>query len=192
MTELDDIFVSRELYVVEVMMASLPDYLSFDGIFYPLTGATLPRLTLGSLLMRLYRLGATGAELEPALARRLMAVNNQLDALVSTHQVAIEQKAEAELDMRLQQWEAANIEWRERGAEEGFWQNNAEIRTIINALVTFLQKAPFHVSVAQMEEMLATDALWQAVWKNGPFVWADVWAPAYPKAHYWWLYGEPG
>ncbi|MCB0016268.1 MAG: hypothetical protein KDE09_00690 [Anaerolineales bacterium] len=192
MMEQDAVFVSRELDIVELMITSLPDYLVFDGIFYPLTGASLPRLTLGSLLMRLYRLGAIADSLEPDAAQRLKTACNRFAALIPNNQVAIEQKAGAELDMRLQQWESANIEWRDKGAEEGFWQNNVEIRTIINALVSFLQKAPFHVHVAQVEEMLATDSLWQAVWHSGPFVWAEVWEPAYPKAHYWWLYGEPG
>lgn len=190
--EQNALFVSHELDIVEQMITSLPDYLAFEGIFYPLTGATLPRLTLGSLLMRLNRLGAIVDSLEPDAAQRLQADWKQFDALLPNHQVAIEQKATAELDMRLQQWESANIEWREKGAEEGFWQNNVEIRTIIQALVSFLQKAPFHVHVAQVEEMLATDALWQTVWRTGPFVWAEVWEPAYPKTQYWWLYGEPG
>ena len=72
--------------------------------------------------------------------------------------------------MRLQQWESANIEWREKGAEEGFWQNNVEIRTIISALIIFLAEGAFpYPPVAQMEEMLATDALWQAVWQTWSF-----------------------
>lgn len=174
------------------MAAEMDEYLKSQTLFWPLSDSSLPRLTLGGFLMRQYRLSHLRELLEPAEQARLdEAIERYNEALVEKV-VRFEQHAHEELHARLRQWsEYLRDLSKESFAAGDFYPSAVQTRAMIEALVDKLKMPPYELDERIPTEIKTYDRALRNYWRPGDFVYPVEWQPAYPRAVYWWLYGQP-
>ena len=179
--------LSRDVQTLAAMASNLTPYMYEDEVFGHLSG-DLPRLTLGGVLLRLYRLSRLEAYLDDA--QRTLARDAQInfDAERARWAVHYEQKLQRELDVRtnaLAQFLADCA--REQGCATEY-PMQAEKRTMIAHL---REEAAEHDvltdgHIARIEQL---DAVMRRLTQTGPFVYMDErLTEVYPQARFWWLY----
>ena len=184
--------LKQDLFVLEAMASEMDEYLKSQVLFWPLSQANLPRLTLGGYLMRQHRLLTLGHLLNnEEIARRDAAVvqfNQALDEKV----VRFEERAHQECHARLRQWAEYLKELQDSNLTvAAFYHSHVQSRAMIAALIAKLKRPPYEFD-QRVETQLATyDQVLENCWVPGEFAWTDGWQPAYPKSEYWWLYGRP-
>lgn len=184
--------LKQDLHIAEAMASEMDEYLRSQVLFWPLSQANLPRLTIGGYLMRQHRLLTLGHLLnDNEITRRDGAVvtyNLSLEEKV----VRFEERAHQELHARLRQWGEYLKELHDRNLSVAdFYHAHIQTRAMINELIFKLKLPPYEFD-DQIETQLATyDRVLSNYWQPGDFVWPDGWQAAYPKSDYWWLYGRP-
>ena len=182
----------QDLFILGAMAAEMDEYLRSQVLFWPLSQANLPRLTVGGYLMRQHRLLTLGHLLNnEEIVRRDAAVvqfNQALDEKV----VRFEERAHQECHARLRQWGEYLKELHDRNlAVADFYHSHVQTRAMIAALMAKLKRPPYEFD-DRVEAQLATyDQVLKNYWIPGEFAWPNGWQPAYPKSEYWWLYGSP-
>lgn len=182
--------LQQDLTVLEAMSAEMDQYLRSDVLFWPMEQSDLPRLTLGSFLMRQHRL----LELRDLLS---MPQQEQLHRAISRYHEALEEKvvrfeskAHEELEARLRQWHEYLREAR-RGTGAAYYESAVDTRAMIEALVSQLRVAPYRLQEKIPQKVALLDRELRKAWEPGTFVWPPEWKPAYPQEKFWWLYGHP-
>ncbi len=155
----------------------MQDYLLSQELFWSLS-ANLPRLTPGATLLALTRLRAA----DPTLAPRFDA---ELEAVRARWRLAWERKIAREAANRLRLWsqalqDASHAEG--QGADPG--ASDLRGRVILQLL---LQEVPHLPEGAALQNL---DSLFRAHFSPGAFVWQAIYAPAFPPASFWFLYGK--
>src|SRR5512141_1451216 len=92
--------LTKDVRTVEAMAARLLPYIYENELYGPMPG-DLPRLTVGSLLMRLQRLSAVADLLSPEQRDVLNKAQQQFDKVRKDWSVAYEGKLSHELNARL-------------------------------------------------------------------------------------------
>jgi hypothetical protein len=184
--------IKQDLHILEAMASEMDEYLRSQVLFWPLSQANLPRLTVGGYLMRQHRLLTLGHLLNnEEIARRDAAVvgfNQALDEKV----VRFEERAHQELHARLRQWGEYLKELHDRNlAVADFYHAHVQTRAMISALIKKLQLPPYEFDKRIEAQLETYDGVLNNYWQPGEFVWPGGWQPAYPKSEYWWLYGRP-
>ena len=184
--------LKQDLFVLEAMASEMDEYLKSQVLFWPMSQANLPRLTLGGYLMRQHRLLTLGHLLNnEEIARRDAAVV-QFDQALDEKVVRFEERSHQECQARLRQWGEYLKELDDRNqAVADFYHSHVQSRAMIAALIAKLKRPPYEFD-ERVETHLATyDQVLKNYWVPGEFTWTDGWQPAYPKSEYWWLYGRP-
>ncbi len=174
------------------MANEMERYLNSDVLFWHMSTAHMPALTLGGYLMRQHRLLALRNLLsETQLLELDAAVLRYNNALVDKI-VRFEQKAQNELEARLRQW-GEYLKDVDRGTaySKSNYQTAVESRAMIAAIQDQMQLAPFALDPRFPPQIVLLDNQLRRQWQPGEFVWPDGWQPAYPQTAYWWLYGKP-
>jgi hypothetical protein len=184
--------LKRDLSILTAMAQEMGTYLDSDVLFWHMSAAGMPALTLGGYLMREHRLLALedqlsneeGAELDATV----IAFNNALSERI----VRFEEKAHRELEARLRQWNEylKDVE-RGVGTSKSNYATVAEVRAMIEALRSRLQLPPYELDARLPQQITLLDNQLRRLWRPGEFVWPEEWVTAYPQAEYWWLYGKP-
>lgn len=159
----------------EAALSTLKKYLLSDILFYPLTGS-LPRLTLGGLLLAKRRLEAGNHA--PHLTRKLAAVKEKWRA-------AWIKKAAAELDARLTLWRNY-LNDLQNDPEEYATDYPREVRwrVMIALLVDEAEQTP--------PELAALDQSLRVKLRASEFVWDDSLKSEFDREKFWFLYGNLG
>jgi hypothetical protein len=182
----------QDLKILEAMAAEMDEYLKGQTLFWPLSDSSLPRLTLGGYLMRQYRLLQLRDLLDPGEQARLDAAIDRFNEALVEKVVRFEQRAHEELHARLRQWsEYLRDLSKESFAAGDFYPSAVQTRAMIRALINKLNMPPYELDDRTLTEVKAYDRALRNYWRAGEFVWPPEWQPAYPKADYWWLYGQP-
>lgn len=179
-----------DLAALEAMAAEMDDYLQSDVLFWPMSQADLPRLTLGGYLMRQHRLLGLRDLLSMQEQDRLHTAINQYHKALEEKVVRCEKRAHEELDARLRQWHSYLSEVKE-GASIAYYESAVEPRAMIEALVAQLRVQPYQLQAELPQKLALLDRQLRQVWEPGQFIWPYEWKPAYPPEKYWWLYGHP-
>lgn len=184
--------LSRDLTILAEMAGEMPDYLMSDALFWQMMKGGMPKLTLGGYLLRQRRLWALRDLLPPAQLAALETAVTQFNLALAEKIVRFEQKAHKELAARLRQWQEylKDLDWEKRAAAANYGAA-VETRAIIQALVDKLQTPPYQLQPDVSRQLTLLDTDLRRRWQAGPFVWPQVWQPAYPQAEFWWLYGRP-
>lgn len=163
-------------------------YGSISGMF---GSSSLPRLTIGALLLRLHRLRALADQLSASQQTLLSQVEAQKEQVRSEWTIHYNDKLTQEALSRLKM------------IERYFGDCEEDPRT---CAANYLPEANRRTIVAAIEEELArTGADAQAVTsyaakvdarlhryaKPSTFIWAAALQTAYPVDEYWWLYARP-
>lgn len=181
--------LTQDLKIFRRFIEEMDDYLSVSKLFYNL-GPTMPKMTIGGLLMRQARL-LQGRELldQPAQNELDKAVAD-LQASLSGRIVAFEKKAHEELEARLRQWKEYLGDIQKDKSAADFHHNSVESRVMIQAIIDQLSLPPYQLNSQVPSRVTALDEILQSRWISGNFVWQDGLQSAYPKDTYWYLYGS--
>ncbi len=191
MTQGDD-KLAQDVRVLSAMTDEMEAYLNSDVLFWHMSGAGLPVLTLGGYLMRQHRLLALYDSLSEEQQAEVDSAVAQFNQALEERTVRFEQKANRELDARLRQWEEylKDVE-RGQASSKSNYGTAVEARAMVAALADYLQMAPYQLDDRVLNKTTMLDGRLRSRWQSGDFVWPEGWQGAYPKSEYWWLYGTP-
>jgi hypothetical protein len=179
--------VDRDLRTVEAMASRLTPYVYENQLYGNMPG-DLAKLTVGGMLMRIYRLNEIADTLNTKQQEILRKANDKLDSVRREWAVAYEGKLEQEFRSRVT---AMNHYINEcvdnpRSCRENY-PSEAEKRTILQ-----------HLGDEALERNIMTDEVKGALssldnklhryLEPGPFIWDPRLEPAYPKDTFWFLY----
>lgn len=184
--------LKRDLSILKAMAEEMATYLDSDVLFWHMSAAGMPALTLGGYLMREHRLLALQDQLSSAETAELNTAVTVFNNALSERIVRFEEKAHRELEARLRQWNEY-LKDVERGiaTSKSNYATVAEVRAMVEGLRDKLELAPFELDVRIPQQIALLDNQLRRLWQPGNFVWPEEWAEAYPQAEYWWLYGKP-
>lgn len=186
--------LGRDLKILEAMAAKMKDYLNSDELFWPKIDSDPVQPTLGGYLMRQHRLRVLqDLVLDDAQRKRLEAAITKFNQAILQTKGRFEEKAARELEARLRQWDTALEELLQDDPPSlAYYQADVETRAMIAALIDELRNFPAQFSSENVERLDKLDHRLRQRWQPGEFIWPEIWKPAYPKAAYWWLYGQIG
>ncbi len=185
-------YIDIDLQLCEAMGTTMSTYLDSTAVYYPLATAVTPRLTLGSFLMRYNRLHAVQDELTDIDKERLGQVDFEFEQTINWRVTRVEQKGNKEAGTRLRQWQRQIEELKETPEScIPYYSTVVENRVMLAEILTFLQQEPYRLEENLLTETAVTDQQLRLIWRDGAFVWASIWQPAYPQDTHWWLYGQP-
>lgn len=186
--------LKNDLAILAAMVRGMPGYLASDVTWWDMGQIDMPLLTVGGYLMRRRRLGALEELLGSAEREALAAANATYDQIVSSQIVRLEDRASSELGSRMREWTVylRDLAVSKRlAADTERYNYLADTRVVIGELVDKLSESPFRLAEHIPTDVAALDYRLKFRWTLGPFIWSPVWASAYPRDTYWWLYGHP-
>ncbi len=159
-------------------LEELESYLLSGEVYWPLGRSSLPRLTLGNLLLSRLRLKARGLLSAAEEAR--------LEEQRFRWRIAWEKKVQREFRSRLRLWKNYLEDYSETpSAFASDYPQEVRQRAILELLQAELATPlPETLLLGQLDDHLRT------VFIPGPFLWEADLQPAFPKETWWYLYGR--
>ncbi len=173
---------------VETAIAEMEAYLLSRELFWPLSAGTarysLPRLTIGGLLLALTRLRARA--ISPSAQADLQQLEQRVYVGRTRWHVAWEEKARREFGARLNLWRGfLNDYRREPEKNAGFYPHEVRWRVMLHLL-----RAELTDPLPEAAAVDDLDGVLRAHFLPGEFVWEPELAAGFPKSEYWYLYGR--
>lgn len=182
--------LEADLRALEAMAANLTPYLYEKELFGTIT-STLPRLTIGGILLRLHRLEALREHLDHNQAQRLRDARLNFEQARSEWAVHYEGKISQELGSRLRSFESYLEEYNSNSREgHDNYPIQATRRTILHHLQAEAQARNIW-DEELADQLRQCDKHLREVSGGEHFIWAAILEPVYPSPPYWWLYSEP-
>lgn len=183
--------LARDVRAVGAMAANLTPYL-YEKELYGYLSGDLPRLTVGGLLMRLYRLSRLRDHLSAEQQNVVQDAAINLEAEQAEWGVHYEAKVQQELAARLNALGRFVEECREgNSACAASYPVEAEKRVIIEHLLR--EAAELEVLEPELETRLhQIDSQLRRLLTEGPFITDPLLQSIYPRDEFWWLYGYIG
>lgn len=164
-------------------------YGSVGGGFF--TGGSMPSLTIGALLLRVYRLQARADALSADQRAELRDIERKIGRVQKEWTKHFGEKIEREASSRLQALGQYFYEVTEDPrASANAYLPEALRRTIIAILLQAMQTYGIEPSDL-VRRVSSADTSLSGVTEPGPFLWSSALEPVYPKRDYWWLYVRP-
>ena len=179
--------LDRDVRTVEQMAARLTPYI-YENELYGLMPGDLPKLTVGGLLMRLYRLTTISDQLSSKQQEVVQAAAKRLDDVRREWPVALENKVQREFQARLKAVDQFVNECTE--SPQSCMDNYppaAEQRTILQAL-NDEAAARNYLTDPMRSALQVLDNKLRRYLQPGDFIWDARLKPAYPSDIYWFLY----
>ncbi|MBN1562376.1 MAG: hypothetical protein JXA10_00945 [Anaerolineae bacterium] len=183
--------LARDVKILSAMASNLTPYL-YESELYGYLAGDLPRLTVGGVLLRLYRLLRLDDEfLTSEQQSQIQDANLNFEAECSQWAVHYEHKLQHELQARCHALEQFLHECAEKlHGCAAIYPSQAEKRTMIYHL-----QAEAHERDVLADDMLARitklDQRLRQFFEEGDFLIGDErLASVYPKDTFWWLYGQ--
>jgi hypothetical protein len=180
--------LEHDVRVLSAMASNLTPYLYEQEIFAYL-GADFPELTLGGLLMRLYRLSRLENVLTTEQHNLVQDARLNFEAERAKWAVHYETKIQRELQSRasaLQQFLDECLE--DRTGCIANYPVQAEKRIMIEHLRSEAEEHDI-LSDEQNNELKAADQKLRRLFTDGDFITDNLLTGVYPQEHFWWLYG---
>ena len=172
--------IKTDTVYLEAGIPELGDYLLSKELYWPISarGYTLPRLTIGGLLLAQARLEAR--------RERIGSLVAQLDGVRSKWRVAWETKAGREVGARMRLWSNYLADYRhEPESHADAYLHEVRYRVMLHLLLAELPMPPAEQeSISQLDDMLRTKLI------TGNFIWEAELGAGFPRAVYWYLYGK--
>ncbi|MBT3323427.1 MAG: hypothetical protein HN392_14165 [Anaerolineae bacterium] len=163
----------KDLLYIQTSLPELKKYLLSEILYYPLTGS-LPRLTVGGLLLAQHRVGEE--KLGTSLAQKLATVK-------TSWRVAWTQKSTRELEARLRLWRNYLNDYRNKPEEYiADYPHEIRLRVMIELLSAEADQIP--------DEITILDKLLRANFLSGEFIWDERLEAQFPEDRFWFLYGK--
>ena len=165
---------------LEAGIPELGDYLLSKELYWPISarGYTLPRLTIGGMLLALARLEARGERVESLVM--------QLDGIRLKWRVAWETKAGREVQARMRLWSNYLADYRHNPeGHADVYPHEVCYRVMLHLLFTELPAPP-----AEQEALSQLDGLLRTNLSASDFIWDVELQAGFPRGVYWYLYGK--
>lgn len=181
--------IDLDLKEVKAMVDNLVPYIYEDEL-YAKINMDSARLTPGSILLRLRRLGALRSQMNEAQAAQYDRLNTQNDAVRKEWGVAYSKKMVKEAESRLRDLQTYIKECKEDPKLcANAYNPEALRRTIVAELIAAL---PPDVDQSALKTTLSSvDGGLRRNIRETPFFWAQALQAVYPQDTFWWLYGRP-
>jgi len=181
--------IDLDLKEVKTMVDNLVPYIYEDEL-YGKINIDSARLTPGSILLRLRRLGTFRGQMNEAQAAQYDKINAQNEDVRKEWGVAYGKKMVKEAESRLRDLQAYIKECREDAKLcANAYDPEALRRTIVAELISALppdiDQSTLKASVSAVDGGLRRNI------RETSFIWAQVLHSAYPQDTFWWLYGRP-
>jgi hypothetical protein len=184
--------IETDLTVVEKMATEMAPYLVSECTHWVMGNSHMPLLTIGGYLMRQDRLLVLCKTLQAAQQKRLQQAIIQFEQALIEQVVRFEERTHQELHARLSEWvgylRRLGVY---RSRHDATYPTAVNTRVMIAAMMDKLQRPPYQLDIAVLDEVTTLDRRLRGQWVPGRFVLPFVWQPAYPPEKYWWLYGCP-
>jgi hypothetical protein len=180
--------LARDVRALGAMAANLTPYL-YEKELYGYLSGDLPRLTVGGLLMRLYRLTRLSDHLSAEQQNVVQDAAINFEAEQSEWSVHYEHKLQQELETRLNALARFLEECREGNAAcAASYPIEAEKRTIIEhlrreAIEREVMPPELEARLRQLDNQL------RRLLTDGEFISDPILQEVYPRDEFWWLYG---
>jgi len=165
---------------LEACIPELGDYLLSSELYWPVTarGFSLPRLTIGGILLTKTRLEARRERIETLVA--------QLEAIRSKWRVAWETKASREVQARMRLWGNYLTDYRHNSeGHADAYPHEVRYRVMLQLLIADLPSPP-----PEREELTQLDNMLRANLSASDFIWETNLQAGFPREVYWYLYGK--
>lgn len=181
--------LARDLRVLSAMASNLTPYL-YETELYGYLDSDLPRLTIGGLLLRLYRLSRLENLLDSDQQNLVQDASINFEAECSKWAVHYENKLQHELNARINALDRFLDECVENVQEcAADYPSQAEKRTIIEHLREEAAKENVLDEMHQVR-IRRTDQKLQRLLRDGEFNTDKRLQSVYPRDKFWWLYGN--
>lgn len=184
---MSELNVDQELRILTTMASSLTPYLYGDEVYGNL-GKQFPQLTVGAILMRLYRLETIADDLSPSQQDSLHEARQQLETARYEWQNHYKEKLQREITARLNtiSWFLDDCGDSPASCISG-WPSAAEKRTIVAHVVDEAQNLDAY-ELELRAQVSDVDTRFRSFYKRGPFIWDERLQNAYSRDEFWWLY----
>lgn len=187
--------IEYNLDLAGAMLEQLGVYLDSKVLFWPMGRrhppgeAAYPMVSTGGLLLVLDELAAAESEMRGHQRRRQGELVARFEAAQQERRVAIETKAAAEANSRLNLWRAYLQDLEHSEAGEWSYRNDVRQRVMLARLMDLLGGDP---DLPELRSSLSRlDRRLRARFSAGDFVWDKRLRRVYPQEPYWYLYGKP-
>ena len=164
----------------EAGIPELGEYLLSKELYWPISarGHSLPRLTIGAILLAQTRLEARGERIEN--------LATQLDGLRSKWRMAWETKAGREFQSRFGLWNnyLADYCHNPEGQADAY-PHEVRYRAMLHLLMDELSTPP-----SEQKELAQLDSLLRVNLISSDFIWETELQAGFPREVYWYLYGK--
>ena len=187
--------VNHNLNLLSLQISEFESYLLSRELYWPLSfrapAGERPylRLTTGNLLLNVNEISANLDALSPTQQVDFYDLMATWDMLQRQWLSALQEKAAAELESRINLWEAYITDLREQKAYGTHYRVEVRNRVICELIPEQLEKLP--VSTGQRARLKKMDGYLGRLFKTGPFLWHEDLESMYPEDPYWYLYGKP-
>lgn len=188
--------LQQDLKETLAMAEALDEYIRQDQLYGNIggglfSGGSLPKLTVGALLMRLRRLRVLSPDLDDRQLKtldRAEGLHEQVQNEWSVHyQGKLLQEANSRLKSIKQFFDECYDDMRLCASVYG---PEALRRTIVQEILREMAQLNI-VSIDVDATARETDVKLRGLVKSSDFLWAERLIPAYPAKEFWWLYHRP-
>ncbi len=183
--------IDYDLRYLQAGAEELQAYLLSDVLYWPVSVSApageraYPPVTLGNLLLSRARL--RGLSLPEVAITQSRDIMEKMEAARQHWRTAWGRKAQQDFHARLAQWQAYLNEYRARPAENANrYAYEVRQRVILGLLKVELGKE----NELELALLPAMDRTLQSAFVAGNFIWEKELEAAFPKAAFWFLYGE--
>jgi hypothetical protein len=172
--------IEKDKAYLKTCIPELGDYLLSKELYWPINtrGFTLPRLTIGGILLAQARLEAYGERIESLVA--------QLDGVRVKRRVAWETKAGREVGARMRLWSNYLVDYRHSPYQHAdAYPHEVRYRVMLHLLMAELLAPP-----VEQEALSQQDSVLRAGLIPSDFIWDAGMQAGFPREVYWYLYGK--
>ena len=165
---------------LETSIPELGDYLLSKELYWPISarGYSLPRLTIGGILLAQARLDAQ--------RERIQALVAQLDRVRTKWRVAWETKAGHEVQARMRLWSNYLADYRQSPEQHAdAYSHEVRYRVMLHLLLTELPVPP-----VEQKALVELDSTLRSRLISRDFIWDSKLSAGFPREVYWYLYGK--
>ncbi len=188
MTELN-YSIELDLKELKAMVENLVPYI-YEDTLYGNINTDSARLTPGSVLLRLRRLGNLRGQMSESQAAQFDKLNAQNESVRKEWGVAYGKKMIKEAESRLRDLQTYVKECKEDPKLcANAYNPEALRRTIVAELIAAL---PSDIDQSALKSSMASvDSGLRRNIREVPFIWDKALQSTYPQSSFWWLYGRP-
>lgn len=170
----------KDKVFLETGVSELKDYLLSKEIYWPIgaRGLSLPRLTIGGILLAQARLQARD--------EKVAAYTAELERMRIKWKVAWENKVIREFKARMRLWSNYFMDYRHDPEQHAdAYPYEVRNRVILSMIFMELDKPPSErIALVQLDNMLRANLL------ASEFIWEAELQPGFSRDEYWYLYGK--